>query len=373
MRDFDDFDEFEDDERADRNREPVQLLPYLRIALKNWKRILVWAVCGLVFGILIGLSIPKKYTAKALVAPELMTRSTASNGLSTLASLAGVNMNTLALSDAIHPDLYPEIVHSTNFYINLFDMPVTIERRGEVIETDLYDYMVNHTRKPWWNYVLGLPRLALDGIKSLFAEKDAFDDAEGYNQLDSLRLTKQQEMVIQALSKSIVASVEKKTFAISLKVTIQDREVAASLANACIDNLKRFVLTYRTEKARENVVYYEGVCEEAREAYLEAQRAYAYYADSHLGVTTQRSRIQLQQLQNEAQLKYQMYNSTAQNLLAAKAKVQQESPVLLVIQPGIALHYGKPSRVKLGLLWLLIGGALGTFLVLRKEKTSIEA
>ena len=370
--DFDEFD-FDDFEEDGSKRESIQLMPYIRIALKNWKRILVWALCGMVFGILIGFSTPKTYTAHALVAPELVTRSTLSSGLSTLASLAGVNMNNLALSDAMHPDLYPEIIKSTNFYISLFDMPVKIERGKEVIETDLYDYMVNYNRQPWWNYVFGFPHLAMSGVKSLFAQKEDLDDAEGHDTVDSLRLTKQQEMVVTALSKCVSASIVKKTFAISLNVTMQDRDVAAQLANAVIERLKQFVREYRTEKAIETVEYYEVICEEAHAEYLAAQRAAAYYADTHQGVPTQSSRIQLQQLQNEAQLKYQMYNMTAQNLLASRAKVQQESPVLVVIQPGVAPHYGKPSKVKLGILWGILAGAIGAFLLVHKEMKNSEA
>ena len=372
MKDFDDFD-FDDFDGEGARREPMDLMPYIRTALKNWKPILIWALCGMAFGILIGLSTPKTYTAKAVVAPELMTRSSASSGLSTLASLAGVNVNTLALSDAMHPDLYPEIINSTNFYIQLFDMPVTIVKKGTVIQTDLYDYIANHTRKPWWIYVFGLPRIAIDLCKGLFCQKDDFDDAEGHFAVDSLRLTKQQEMVVKELSKNIKASVEKRTFALSIRVTMQDNMVAANLANTIIENLKQFVLTYRTEKARENVVYYEGLYEETRAEYLAAQRAAAVYADSHLGGVTQKSKIQLQQLQNEAQLRYQMYNTTAQNLLTARAKVQQEAPVLVVIQPGIAPHYGKPSKVKLGLLWFVVAGAVGTFIILRKDHKSKKA
>ncbi|MCR5548012.1 MAG: chain-length determining protein [Bacteroidales bacterium] len=366
-KEFDDFD-FDDFDDGAAAREPIDLKPYIRTALRNWKPILVWAICGMAFGIMIGLSTPKTYTTRAVVAPELVTRATASSGLSTLASLAGLNMNSVALSDAMHPDLYPVIINSTNFYIKLFDMPVTLTKRDSLIHTDLYDYVANHTRKPWWGYVIGFPQMALGSVKSLVVKKDEIDDAEGHDTVDSLRLTKQQENVIKALSKSISASVEKKTFAISVRVTMQDKKVAADLANAIIENLKQFVLEYRTEKARDNVEYYEGLYEETRAEYQAAQKAAAYYADSHLGGVTQSSKIYLQQLQNEAQLRYQMYNTTAQNLLTARAKVQHEAPVLVVIQPGIAPHYGKPSKVKLGLLWFVIGAALGTFVILRKNK-----
>ena len=168
---FDDFD-FDDFDDEGNSRKPVDLKPYLRTLLKRWKTILVWALCGMVFGILIGFSTPKTYTTKAVVAPELITRANTS-GLSSLASLAGINMNTLALTDAMHPDMYPEIIKSTNFYVSLFDLPVDVKTRDSLVHTDLYDYMVNYNKRAWWSYVLGLPRMALGAVKGLFSEKDA--------------------------------------------------------------------------------------------------------------------------------------------------------------------------------------------------------
>ncbi len=366
MKKYEDFEDF--DEEAGGHK--IELVPYLKIALKNWKKVLLWALCGAAFGIMIGLSTPKTFTTKAVIAPELATRATMGNGLSSLASLAGINMNSLALTDAMHPDLYPEIIKSTSFYINLFDMPVTFEHKDTLVHTDLYDYIVNYNKQPWWGYLFGLPRMAMDGVKGLFKMKDEFDDAEGHQNVDSLKLTKQQEMVVRTLSKNVTATVEKKTFVLSLKVTMQDRVIAAQLANTIIENLKDFVLAYRTEKSQENVDYYEKIYEEAHTEYLNAQRAYAYYADAHMGVVSQSSKVQLQHLQNEAQLKYQMYNQTAQNLLAARAKVLQEAPVLVVIQPGIAPHNGKPSKVRLTIVWFVIGALLGAAWIVWKDQRS---
>lgn len=361
MKDFEEFDEF------DEGQESVDLLPYIRTALKSWKTLLLWASCAAVMGIVIGFSTPRTYTTRAVVAPELTTRAN-SGGLSSLASLAGINMNSLALTDAMHPDLYPEIISSTNFYIDLFDMPVTIVEKDSTITTDLYDYIANHTRQPWWNYVLGAPRMAVGAVKNLFSSADEFEDAEGHACMDSLRLTRQQEMVVKYMHKNITASVEKKTYVLSLKVTMQDRMVAADLANYVVEKLQKFVLRYRTEKTQETVDYYEKIYEETHADYLAAQKAYAYYADTHQGVVSQGARVELQHLQNEAQLKYQMYNQTAQNLLAARAKVQQESPVLVVIQSGWAPQNGKPSKVRLAVLWFILGGGLGIGFVFWRAK-----
>ncbi|MBO4264253.1 MAG: chain-length determining protein [Bacteroidales bacterium] len=355
---YDDFDDFEVSGDAS-----VDLMPYVRKALASWRTILKWALAASLIGIIIGFSKPKEYTTRAVVAPEITTR-TGSGGLSSLASLAGINMNTMALTDAMHPDLYPEIIRSSSFMIGLFDLPVDIEKRDTVIHTDLYDYMVNHTRAPWWGYIFGLPHKMMDGARRLFSRKDDPDDAEGYAQLDSLRLTKQQEMVVKALSKCITAKVEKKTYVLMLRVTMQDRYIAAQVANAVIANLQEFVVRYRTEKARENADYYEVLYEETKDAYFKAQTQYADYLDSHQGLVGKRVMVEQQHLQNEANLRYQIYNQTAQNLLNARAKVQQESPVLVVVQPGIASHIGKPSKVKLAFVWFVLGAALGAVWVL---------
>ncbi len=367
MKEFEEFDDF--DERQEKS---IDFMPYVRKVLRNWKIVLLWAFVCALFGIMIGFSTPRTYTTRAVVAPELATRSTLGSGLNSLASLAGVSMNSLALTDAMHPDLYPEVIRSTNMLISLFDMPVAVETKDSVVHTDLYDYMVTYTKRPWWTFVMGLPRMAIDGVKSWFVEKDEFDDADGHEHVDSLRLTRQQERVIKALSKNISASVEKKTYVLSIKVTMQDPVIAAQVANQIIDNLRLFVVEYRTGKSRENVDYYKKIAQETKESYLAAQRAYAYYADSHQGINSRSTRIYEQQLQNEAQLRYQMYNQTVQNLLAAEAKVQQESPVLVIVQPGIAPHIGKPSKVRLAVIWFVLGACLSVVWIIWRSRKETE-
>ena len=121
------------------------------------------------------------------------------------------------------------------------------------------------------------------------------------------------------------------------------------------------------------MAYFEKIYEETHEAYLTAQRAYAHYADAHQGSLSRSSQVQQQLLQNEAQLKYQIYNSTAQNLLSARAKVQQEAPVLVVIQHALAPINGKPSKVKLALVWMVLGGIVGGCVVAFRKEDGPEA
>lgn len=347
----------------------IDLKPYFLRVAKGWKTILVWALCGAVLGVVIGLSKPKTFTTTAVVAPEITTRSSLGSGLSSLASLAGVNMNSLALTDAMHPDMYPVVINSMDFFLALLDMPVSFVHAGTPVHTDLYDYMANYTKVPWYSYVLGFPRLVIDAVKGLFEKKEQTAvDSDREEAATALMLDKKQEQVVKSLMRSVKASVDKRTYVLSVQATLQDRVIAAQLANAVVDHLQQFVIDYRTEKAKANVDYFEKLYEDTHEEYLTAQRAYARYADTHQGSLSRSSQVQQQHLQNEAQLKYQMYYSTAQNLLAARAKVQQESPVLVVIQKALAPHDGKPSKVKLALIGMVLAALAGICVALVRGK-----
>ena len=47
--------------------------------------------------------------------------------MSALASLAGINMNSGNSSDAVYPELYPDVVSSIPFTVSLLSVPVQTE------------------------------------------------------------------------------------------------------------------------------------------------------------------------------------------------------------------------------------------------------
>ena len=113
----------------------------LELALKVWaERRWILKCCGyaVIVGLVIAFSIPKEYTATATIAPEL-SDGKSGGGLSSLAAMAGFNINTSSGADAIYPDLYPDIVSSTPFITGLFNIPVK-DLEGK-IDTTLYCYL----------------------------------------------------------------------------------------------------------------------------------------------------------------------------------------------------------------------------------------
>jgi Skp family chaperone for outer membrane proteins len=93
---------------------------------------------------------------------------------------------------------------------------------------------------------------------------------------------------------------------------MQDPQVAYTVITAVIDNLKNFMSEYRTSKSRQDVENLMMICEERKQEYYAAQKAYAQYTDSNKNL--------VQNLQKAEQEKMVEINKKLQDAIAAVGK-----------------------------------------------------
>lgn len=330
----------------------IDIMELLRKLLKDRKFILRWCAVAAVAGLVIGFSIPKEFTVTSKLAPEIVDRR--SSSLSSFASMAGINLGGMSTSDAVSPDLYPEIVSSAPFVIDLFSVPVQFMHKKDTVRTDVYGYYKEYTRAPWWGYVLQAPMKAIGWGMSLVRGKP--EKIEGYESVNPVALTTEQAAIAKAIKNSISVVVDKKTMVITVTVAAQNPRVALKLSEVLIDRLQSYVTDYRTGKSRKDVVYYEKIYSEAKADYFDAQQRYARYVDSNQMLVRQSVKTEQERLKNEMDLSYQIYNSAAQQLQVAKAKVQLETPVFTVLNPPtLPLRASKPSKLKTLVAFIFLG------------------
>lgn len=353
----------------------IDIMEYVKKLLKNWKFCLKWGCYSALVALILVIDLPKKFDSTATLAPEIVQKTGLSSSMSSLASLAGVNLTNLGPTmDAMYPDLYPKIINSDPFLVELFSMPVAVPQfRDEPVQTDLYTYYYEYLDGPWWgviaNFVLNAPLKALfwvkDQIKALITGEEEIEEG-GYHNINPLKLTKEQEKILEAIRESISVSVDKKTGVITISARTQNAVISKQMCDKIVENLLTYVVRYRTEKARKDVAYYEGLVQEARDNYYAIQKKYAEYVDANHGLTRQSIRIEQERLQNETNLAFTLYNQVCQQLQMAEAKVQQETPVFTVVSPAVVANIGNPSRFKsliiltflfccVGAAWVLFG------------------
>lgn len=325
-------------EQRDEDEQEIDLL---ELAIKLWnqkKKICIWCFIGAILGLVIAFSIPREYAVDVTLAPEISNGQKMNGSLGAMAAMVGIGANAQGGGDAVNPMLYPDVVSSVPFLVGLFNVPVE-DIDGEKKIT-VKEYVEEDLRSPWWSTVIGLP-FKLIGM--LMAD----DEEEDPNKpTDTFQLTKQENLVVKALQNRINASVDTKTYVITISVTMQDPLISATLADTVVNRLQEYITDYRTNKARKDLEYAQLLNKEAQENYYKAQQKYADYLDRNNGLIIHSAMTTRERLQNEATLAFNLYNQTAQQVQVAKAKVQEQTPVYATISPAtVPIKATSPRKV----------------------------
>ena len=307
----------------------IDLMDLLRKVIGIRKKIYKATGIGLLIGIIVAISIPKQYTVEVSLSPEIGNNK--GGGLSGLAaSFLGSGVPMGDGTDALNASLSADIVSSTPFLLELSAMEIPVTK-NKVMTLNTY---LDEETSPWWSYVIGFPGMVIDGVKSLFTEKDEITSFGKANQ-GTIELSKMESMKIEILKKMITASVDKKTSMTSVAVTLQNPRVAAVVADSVVKKLQKYIIDYRTFKAKEDCLYLEKLFKERQQEYYATQKKYADYLDSHDNIILQSVRTEQERLQNDMSLAYQVYSQVASQLQVARAKVQEEKPVFAVVEPAV--------------------------------------
>ena len=306
----------------------VDLMEYARKLWISRKVLFKAAGIAAVLGVIIALTTPRQYTVNVTLAPE---SGKAGGSLSSLASMFGVGGMSMGNdADALNVMLYPNILESTPFILDLMDTPVkTINE--ELPDTTLSVYLTEYTSNSLIANVISLPFRALGGLISLFVTEE---EEQVPDTINPFQLTKDQANIVKGIKQLVVANVDKKTGITTISVTMQDPMVAAIMTDTVVYKLKEHITKYRVSKAEEDYKYWEKLYQQHKEEYYEAQKNYAEYTDANKNVILQSVSIEQERLQNEMSLAFQTYSNVANQLQMAKAKVQEAKPVFALVEPA---------------------------------------
>lgn len=340
-----------DRQKTDNKNDELQIdwMEILRRIIAIRKTLYKAAGVGLVLGIIIAFSIPKQYTVTVTLSPEMGNDAKASGGLASLASSFLGSGSMSGGTDALNATLSTDIVASTPFILELFNIPVqTLDGKTD---TTLAAYL-DMESSPWWSYILKAPSLAIGGIKNLFTE-----ETDTSSVLNPFQLTQEETNKVKNLKTTILVDVDKKTAITTISVTLQDPKVTAIVADSIINKLQAYIISYRVAKAKEDCAYLERLYQDRQKEYYAAQEKYARYIDANKNVVLQSVRTEQERLQNDMSLAFQVYSQVAQQLELARAKIQEAKPVFAVVEPAtVPLQPSGTSRkvIVFGFIFLAV-------------------
>lgn len=307
---------------------------------------LKWAAAGCLVGILAGIGMPCEYTVVTKMAPEGL-RYRSGSGVIEFAQISGFEMADEDRVNGISFGLFPEVVASTPFLMDLRNVPV-VPVAGEP-PVLLGAYLKERVRIAWWSVPLRFFQKLIvrgGGRQSLSGDPD----------------------YAEALRARLGVKVDAKSGLISVAVRMQSPEVAAQVASAALRRLSDYITEYRTGQVRRRLETAERLCRQARERYYDASFRWAAFLDTHRCRATQRVKAESERLEREAELAESFYANQSLLVNGIRIELQRQTPCYTVIEPPLAVNaVVSPSLFRLALFGIFGFGLLGVLAASRRR------
>ena len=256
--------------------------------------------------------------------------------------------------------LYPDIVNSLPVQLKLlkeevyfaeYDTTITVQRYFEdVYGPSVFSYIIEYT--------VGLPGKVMGLFKDEGIETSEIPDLTPDQKV--INVTEDQMELVEMMRERVGVSLNEETGIVTLSVEMPNAKASAELGERAYELLTKYLTEYRTEKLRVDLDYVEEQYQNAQERFRNAQLELAEFRDSNITLSTAKAQTELERLQSEYDLAFNIYNSLAQQLEQVKLKLQEQTPLFKILQP-----FAVPVKdTTSGFLILALSGLLGVLISL---------
>ena len=346
------------------NDDEIDLLALAKALWDARKTIIKITALFMVVGLFVAILTPKEFTASSVMVPQTAGSKSGLGNLSGLAAMAGINLGGLSSGSDLSPKLYPQIVSSIPFQLELMNTKFKFEALPDSVT--LYDYFTKHQKTSVigaiTKYTVGLPGVIMGAIKG-----------EPKNEIHAaipgapVQMTLKQAKVKKELAKLIGITVNDKDGYISLSGTMPEAVAAAEVAQVTQKLLQKYIIEFKIAKAQNTHDFVQGRYHEAREGYLNAQEKLASFRDRNKNVATAMAKTEEERLTGEFNLAYSVYSELAKQLEQVKLQLKEETPVFTIIEPvTVPTEKSKPKRALILIIWTFIGILVSVGFIIEK-------
>ena len=331
-----------------------------RMWVNRWLIVKVTAVF-MVLGVLVALFSAKVYTASCDVVPQT-SKSGPSSSMSSLAALAGINLNAAQSAESLSPNVYENIMGSTTFRKELMQTMIDFEEVGHPVS--FFDYYTSEEyNKPSVfsyikKYTIGLPFTILNAIRGEQPEPDYSGVGGDSNAIETISKDEYDAMTI--LGESIALSLDEKKGYVTITANMSEPLAAAQLAQATLTLLQKYITEFKIEKVQSNLDFVQERFDEAKRNFEDVQARRAKLRDANMNTSRYSARTELERLDAEYTLAQGVYTSLAQQVEQAKISVKETAPILTVIKPvTVPYKKSKPQRAMILFAFTFLGAVAG--------------
>ncbi len=335
------------------NKQEIDFILFFQLVWNKKKILIRISFLFLIIGIFLSLLLPVKYTTTTIFVPQINS-SNKIGQFSSLAEIAGININAFDNSNTLSPITYPVIIKSLPFQYELIYTKIYLESIKDTVT--LYDYYTKYYKND-----------LISSLFSLFRRKEiTIDNKKNFK--DIYILNRYEDQIIKLNSKNINIKIKEKEGYLILQVTMHDPYVAAQVALKSINLLQKYVTKYKIEKVQQQYLFTLQRFNEKKFEFEKIQKELAQFRDRNKNITAATVKIQEEEILNKYNIAYNVFMELAKQLEQVQIKVKEDTPVLTIIEPvKVPNKKSSPNRILIIALSLFIGFFSGFFFIIIKE------
>lgn len=333
----------------------VDFLEIIEILLTEKKTIILVLSIFLIFGLFVAFNSQKKFKVVTVMLPQSESE-TGMGSLSSLAAMAGFNIDMGGSEADISPVLYPQIVESEPFLLSLMYTQYSFGNMKKPVT--LFDYYTTYTKPSILDfitqYTIGLPSL----IKETFKGKTPVNikEVSGIKQM-----SEKETEIAQHIKGNLALTINKKEGYLTLTSTFEEALLTAQIAKRAQELLQQTITNYKTQRAFEQLDFFQKRYNEKKKDYELAQARLSRYKDRNLFVTTAVGSSEQQRYENEYNLAFSVYSELSKQLENARIKVKRVTPAYIIIKPVMVPNEPFEPKKSMILALILILGIIVSF------------
>lgn len=345
----------------------IDLIALAKTAWNGRKIIIKTTIVFTIIGLFIAIFTPKQYSVTSIMVPQVSSGKNKLGGLSSLAAMAGFSMN-MSTGSELSPNIYPQIVQSIPFKLELMQAKLNFEGYDEKIS--FYDFysdpqyakfnVLGFVKK----YTIGLPGTILGAIRRKKTSNSIAPQADN----TIIQLTGKERGLMGLLGGSVYLNADVKQGVLTLTAIMPEAKAAAQLGQSAHELLKERIIEYKIEKAKKQLVFVQERYNERELEFKVIQEKQARNQDRNKNIITALNKTESQRLQSEYQIALAVLTDLAKQLESARLNVKNETPIFLIIEPiSVPSQSFKPKRKMILMIWIFLGGIIGIVWVFGKH------
>ncbi len=345
--------------------EEIDLWEVFRILWDNKKQVIRVLITFIFLGIFISIFSETRYTASCIIIPKSLEKGSAGN-LGNLVEMTGVKLKSKTGVD-IALSLYPNIIQSKPFKLAILETPINIAEVNKKITLRTYyeEYyhpsLLGYVKK----YTLKLPYILINSLKDKHCCK--YLDYQDIDKEGILKIRLEDKELLETINNIISIDINTQCNYIKLSATMPEALASAQLTKNVQNLLQKTITKIKTEQITNELSFIERRFNEKKKEAEAAQLKLARFKDKNRNVTTATARIEIQRLQAEYAIIYNVYSELAKQLETKKIQVTENTSVFSVIDPvAIPLQKSAPRYLLILVLFTFLGGISGITYVLIK-------